>query len=120
MQNLYDTRPSRNEDLELVKQLQEQCMMKDNAIRKAAEDMKFYKLELINREENYNKVFGVKPVIGIFNPLEKKVSSYEGKRRRKRRDRRRRTWGPRAGSAKRSSLSSRRPNNHMASIVMCS
>jgi len=34
--------------------------------------MKFYKLELINREENYNKIFGAHPVVGIFNPLDKK------------------------------------------------
>jgi hypothetical protein len=27
---------------------------KDNALKKAAEDMKFYKLELINREQSYN------------------------------------------------------------------
>ena len=38
--------------------------------------MKFYKLELINREENYNKVFGAHPTIGVLNPLplNKKVS----------------------------------------------
>jgi hypothetical protein len=31
--------------------------------------MKFYKLELINREDNYNKVFGNNPNIGVLNPL---------------------------------------------------
>ena len=30
LQDLFDTRPSRNEDLELIKQLQEQCSEKDN------------------------------------------------------------------------------------------
>jgi hypothetical protein len=38
-------------------------------LKKAAEDMKFYKLELINREESYNKMFGATPNIGVLNPL---------------------------------------------------
>ncbi len=61
--------------MELIRQLQEQCKEKDAQLKKAAEDMKFYKLELINREQSYNKVFGSKPVIGVFNPLENKVSA---------------------------------------------
>ena len=31
--------------------------------------MKFYKLELINREESYNKMFGTNPNVGLLNPL---------------------------------------------------
>eukprot|EP00826_Nyctotherus_ovalis_P039639 TRINITY_DN3823_c0_g4_i2.p3 TRINITY_DN3823_c0_g4~~TRINITY_DN3823_c0_g4_i2.p3 ORF type:complete len:214 (+),score=111.39 TRINITY_DN3823_c0_g4_i2:1212-1853(+) len=73
LQLLYDNRPSRNEDLELIRELTEQCKEKEARLRKAAEDMKFYKLELQNREENYNKVFGSKPVIGFYNPLQEKV-----------------------------------------------
>jgi hypothetical protein len=34
----------------LIQTLQEEILAKENAIKKAAEDMKFYKLELINRE----------------------------------------------------------------------
>jgi hypothetical protein len=30
--------------------------------------MKFYKLELINREESYNQMFGSKPNVGVLNP----------------------------------------------------
>lgn len=73
MQDLYDNRPSRSEDLELIKALQEEVMEKDLQLKKAAEDMKFYKLELLNREENYNKIFGSKPVVGVLNPLDYKV-----------------------------------------------
>ena len=54
LQELYDDRPPRPEDLELIKKLQDEIETKDAAIKKAAEDMKFYKLELINREESYN------------------------------------------------------------------
>lgn len=54
LQEIYEQRPSRPEDLDLIKQLQEEIVQKDNALKKAAEDMKFYKLELINREQSYN------------------------------------------------------------------
>lgn len=74
MQDLYETRPSRKEDLEEIKKLHEESMSKDNMMKKLEGDAKFYRLELINREENYNKVFGASPVVGIFNPLEKSDS----------------------------------------------
>lgn len=32
--------------------------------------MKFFKLELINRENNYDKIFNANPNVGIMNPLE--------------------------------------------------
>jgi hypothetical protein len=35
--------------------------------------MKFFKLELINRENNYNKMFNSNPNVGIMNVLDKKV-----------------------------------------------
>lgn len=66
---LYQNRPSRPEDLELVKQLQDDVMVKEQALKKAAEDMKFYKLELINREQSYNTMFGTNPNVGVMNPL---------------------------------------------------
>ena len=69
LQELYEGRPSRPEDLELMRQMQEDIAQKDNLIKKAAEDMKFYKLELINREESYNKMFGANPNVGLLNPL---------------------------------------------------
>lgn len=32
--------------------------------------MKFYKLELINREQSYNQMFGTNPTVGgAFNPV---------------------------------------------------
>ena len=62
--DLYDNRPSRPEDLEMIRQLQEEILKKDNDLKKAAEDMKFYKLELINREKSYNEMFGAQPIVG--------------------------------------------------------
>lgn len=33
--------------------------------------MKFYKLELINREHSYNAMFGTTPNVGYLNPIQK-------------------------------------------------
>lgn len=52
----------------MIKQLQEEIVSKDNALKKAAEDMKFYKLELINREQSYNQMFGTNPNVGVMDP----------------------------------------------------
>jgi hypothetical protein len=35
--------------------------------------LKFFKLELINRENNFNKMFNANPNIGILDPLEAKT-----------------------------------------------
>jgi len=72
LQDLYENRPSRPEDLEMIRSLQEEILQKDNLLKKAAEDMKFYKLELINREDSYNKMFGTNPNVGVLNPLQGK------------------------------------------------
>ena len=39
-------------------------------MKKAAEDMKFYKLELINREHTFNNMFGNNPSVGLINPMQ--------------------------------------------------
>jgi len=44
-------------------------LKQEAAIKKAAEDMKFYKLELINREHSYNNMFGNNPNVGLMNPV---------------------------------------------------
>ena len=54
--------------------MQEEIVQKDNLLKKAAEDMKFYKLELINREHSYNQMFGTNPNVGVINPLGKAVA----------------------------------------------
>ena len=75
LESIYQQRPSRPEDLELVKQLQDDILIKEQALKKAAEDMKFYKLELINREQSYNTMFGTNPNVGLMNPLGAKIGT---------------------------------------------
>ena len=69
LQELYEQRPSRPEDIEMIRDLDEQIVQKDAFIKKQEEDMKFYKLELINREQSYNQMFGTAPMLGGAQPM---------------------------------------------------
>lgn len=40
----------------------------DGIVKKKDEEMKWFKLELQNRENNFNKVFGSQPNVGVLNP----------------------------------------------------
>ena len=62
----YANREARSEDVERINGLLKEMREKDDALIKAFNDMKYYKLELHNREESYNKVFGRQP--SIANP----------------------------------------------------
>mmetsp|Transcript_26235 Transcript_26235/g.40028 ORF Transcript_26235/g.40028 Transcript_26235/m.40028 type:complete len:123 (+) Transcript_26235:1548-1916(+) len=68
LQELYENRPSRPEDMDMIKDQDEQIVQKDAFIKKQEDDMKFYKLELINREQNYNQLFGNTPIVGGVGP----------------------------------------------------
>ena len=40
-------------------------------------EKRFYQLELVNREQNYNKIFNANPIIGVLDPLQAKVFIYK-------------------------------------------
>lgn len=63
LQHKYEYRESRPEDVELINKLLRENQEKESALLKAYSDMRLYKLELVNREENYNKVFNRQPVL---------------------------------------------------------
>mmetsp|Transcript_17144 Transcript_17144/g.28329 ORF Transcript_17144/g.28329 Transcript_17144/m.28329 type:complete len:109 (+) Transcript_17144:452-778(+) len=42
------------------------------------EDMKYFKLELLNREQNYNKVFGRQPTVGVMDVLKTAIPKPPG------------------------------------------
>lgn len=70
LQLAYDNRPSRPEDVQRMGALEGQVREKEEAFIGLRDEMQFYKLELVNREQNYNKVFGVSgPNIGVLNPV---------------------------------------------------
>lgn len=63
LRHRYEYRESRQEDVEMINRLMKEAKKKEQDLKKALEDMKMYKLELVNREDNYNKVFGRRPVV---------------------------------------------------------
>ena len=67
----FEMRPSRAEDLDLILKLKNDNVEKTEELRKALENLKVFKLELFNREENYNKMFNAAPMIGVMNPLDR-------------------------------------------------
>ncbi|XP_042673778.1 protein FAM184A [Centrocercus urophasianus] len=71
MEEKYKNRESRPEDLQLISELKDLIAERDQLIKKLIEDKKFYQLELVNRETNYNKVFNTSPNVGVINPLVK-------------------------------------------------
>ncbi|NXY74823.1 F184A protein, partial [Glareola pratincola] len=71
MEEKYKARESRPEDLQLISELKDLIAERDQLIKKLIEDKKFYQLELVNRETNYNKMFNASPNVGVINPLVK-------------------------------------------------
>jgi len=62
--------------MELIFKLREEIMSKDKLLRAADENMEYYRNELLNREELYNKYFGTNnPKVGFINPIKNKESS---------------------------------------------
>jgi len=46
----------------------------DDIIRKKDDELKYFKLELINRENSYNKIFKNNVLVGNINPMDYKTS----------------------------------------------
>uniref|UniRef100_A0A0G4IF48 Protein FAM184A/B N-terminal domain-containing protein n=1 Tax=Chromera velia CCMP2878 TaxID=1169474 RepID=A0A0G4IF48_9ALVE len=75
LQRAFDARPSRQEDVEKLRLLSATVVERDETLRRLEEDVRTCKLELANRETNFNKVFassgGHTPAVGVLNPLER-------------------------------------------------
>ncbi|XP_030054419.1 protein FAM184A [Microcaecilia unicolor] len=71
LEEKYQNRESRPEDLQLITELKDMIAERDQLIKKLIDDKKFYQLELVNRETNFNKLFNANPSVGIINPLVK-------------------------------------------------
>uniref|UniRef100_A0A8C9PST1 Family with sequence similarity 184 member A n=1 Tax=Spermophilus dauricus TaxID=99837 RepID=A0A8C9PST1_SPEDA len=67
----YLKRESKPEDIQMITELKAMLTERDQVIKKLIEDNKFYQLELVNRETNFNKVFNSSPTVGVINPLAK-------------------------------------------------
>ncbi|XP_036405058.1 protein FAM184A isoform X1 [Megalops cyprinoides] len=65
----FRNRESRPEDLQVIAELKDMVAERESLVKKLVDDKKFYQLELVNRETNFNKVFNASPNVGVINPL---------------------------------------------------
>ncbi|XP_076873999.1 protein FAM184A isoform X2 [Brachyhypopomus gauderio] len=65
----FRNRESRPEDLQMIAELKDMVTERETLVKKLVDDKKFYQLELVNRETNFNKVFNTSPNVGVINPL---------------------------------------------------
>ncbi|XP_038046349.1 protein FAM184A-like [Patiria miniata] len=74
----YQSRESRPEDLEHIARLKETLSEHEVIMQKLVDEKRYFQLELINRETNFNKVFNTNPNVGVLNPFaHKKKKSIE-------------------------------------------
>ncbi|CAI9732964.1 Hypothetical predicted protein [Octopus vulgaris] len=67
----YSNRESRPEDLEEIHHLRDEIHDKELQLKKIQEEKHFFQMELINRDTNFNKIFGSSLQVGLINPLSK-------------------------------------------------
>lgn len=72
LEERYRNRESRSEDLQKIKELENEIVMKDDLVQKTKEEMMYFKREMLNREENYNQKFGRTPNVGVMQVLKPK------------------------------------------------
>ena len=77
--NKYNNRDSRPEDIAKIKDLEDQMIEKDALVAKTREEMNYFKREMLNREEGYNKKFNVAPVVGVLDPTANKKKNGSSK-----------------------------------------
>lgn len=63
----FRLRPSLDEDVIFIKHLQEKLSQQEILCQQLNDEKKYYKLELVNREENFNKIFNNSPNVGFMN-----------------------------------------------------
>ena len=68
----FTSRESRPEDLERIRKLEEMMISKNEEIKRVKEEMRYFKLELLNREENFNQKFGARPNVGVMQVIKPK------------------------------------------------
>ncbi|XP_061756892.1 protein FAM184A isoform X1 [Nerophis ophidion] len=73
----FRNRESRPEDLQMIAELKDMVSERESLVKKLVDDKKFYQLELVNRETNFNKVFNASPNVGVINPLIKQKRKNE-------------------------------------------
>lgn len=78
---LFEERPSKKQDLQKIRKLKRMVKDKTNLVKSMKEKSEFFRLELVNRENNYNKMFNRFPKVGVMDPTKKKDESKPSSRK---------------------------------------
>ena len=85
MHERWLARESRPEDIERIQSLEREMVEKDALVQKTREEMSYFKRELLNREENFNKKFNTNPNVGVMSVIKPKDGGAGGKDKKQRR-----------------------------------
>lgn len=69
LQRLFKQRPSKTEDLERICLLSEDLKLKQHELVQVQQQLRFFRLELVNRDKNYNEIFNSNPHVGVLDPI---------------------------------------------------
>jgi hypothetical protein len=75
LEEKYQNRESRPDDLARIQQLEYEMVEKDELVKSTRDEMLYLKRELMNREESYNSKFNAKPVVGVMNVIKDPATS---------------------------------------------
>ena len=78
MHERWLARESRPEDLEKIMEMGREMAEKDALVKKTKEEMVYFKRELLNREENFNKKFNNNVNVGVMSVIKPKDSNVGG------------------------------------------
>jgi len=69
LEEKLENRQSLEEDIQRINRLELIIVEKEEAIDKLQNDLKYFQLELVNREQNYNALFSSNPTVGVMDPF---------------------------------------------------
>jgi len=74
LQEKYQNRESRPDDLARIQQLEYEMKEKDELVKTTRDEMLYLKRELMNREESYNSKFNATPNVGVMQVIKDPVT----------------------------------------------
>lgn len=69
IQQLFRQRPSKTEDLDHIFKINENLKKKQAELAQVQKQLQFFRLELVNRDKNYNEIFNSNPYVGVLDPV---------------------------------------------------
>lgn len=64
----YQHREPRESDVRRIAELEDDLKRRKRRMEVMGEELEYYKLELNNREANFNKMFNKQPIVGVIKP----------------------------------------------------